>query len=711
MFIKEIAIKNYRAFKGKNSIVLNKNGKNIFLVAGDNGFGKTTLLTSLVWCLYGRLMIDVDDKFRREINDAQGYKTYAKQNLNNQLINEILKYPDLSAIKKDISKKGYIDEYSKLKELSQYSVTIRLFDISIPSLPCDSIVITRTYDYITEIESVDILIDDQLNELTKEVGPDIFINDFILSKDIAKFFFFDAEKIVSLAEVRSIEEKRNLSTAYSEVLGIKKYEDIKKNLEFLRVKYRRKSSNISDRNKLNEVISSIQKIEVEIKKQDAKRESIDEDILKCRVEIESLQEQLIREGNAISVEELIKLKEVRDSLKLRDTAIKAKLKEMLDIAPFAIAGEGLVKLYRQVSNEQENNEVNANISAINAALNDTYQQIDNDLSSIKLSVEQKKIIKSVVESAFNSHYKNPNTDHSNVKILLDFSDKEQNEFKALFDNIKYSFSQSFKQIIKDDKNNRIFLNKTLKSISLAESDDNNAQIRNIRGQKANTEAELQRLERENRKRSEDIGLLKKELAVKNKQYSELAKKVSIDDSDKEKDIVAERLIDELSEFLFRLKSQKKTSLESRILQEIKILMHKQDFIHNVRVDLTDDIIDILLFDEKGEEISREKLSKGEQQLYATSILKALVDESEIKFPVFIDSPLQKFDSRHSRNIITEFYPNVSDQVVIFPLLGKELSAEEYEALLPNVNSAYVIRNSAAVSSLHNVEINTLFDRN
>lgn len=710
MYIKEIAIKNYRAFKKENSVVFNKNGKNIFLIAGDNGFGKTTLLTSLVWCLYGRLMADVDDKFRREINDAGGYKNYARQNLNNQLVNELDKHENISFVKKEISKKGYVAEYAQLQKLSQYSITIKLFDVSIPSLLCNEIAITRTYDYITESETVDILIDGQVNELAKEVGHDIFINDFILSKDIAKFFFFDAEKIVALAEVKSIEDKRKLSLAYSEVLGIKKYEDIKKNLESLRVKYRRKSSDISERNKLNDLISSIQDIENKIVIQEQNRQTIDESILKYRADIEVIQEQLIREGNAISVEELTRLKEIRESLRHKDNVLKSKLKDMLDVAPFAIAGKGLIKLYRQIVAEQKNHENNANISSINAALNDTYQQINANLTSTKLSAEQKKLVKNIVEAAFNSHYKESVADKDEIKILLDFSDKEQNEFKALFDNIKYSFSQSFRQLIKDDRNNRIFLSKTLKSISLAESDDNNVQIKSIREQKANAERELLRLEGENRECSEDIGLLKKELAVKNKQYSELAKKVSLDDSDKQKDIVAERLIVELNAFLFKLKSQKKTLLETRILKEIQILMHKKDFIYNVRVDLTDEIIDIILLNKKGEEISKEKLSKGEQQLYATSILKALVDESDIKFPVFIDSPLQKFDSRHSKNIITEFYPNVSDQVVIFPLLGKELSIEEYDALLPNVNSAYVIRNNAAVSSLHNVEVNSLFDR-
>ena len=125
--------------------------------------------------------------------------------------------------------------------------------------------------------------------------------------------------------------------------------------------------------------------------------------------------------------------------------------------------------------------------------------------------------------------------------------------------------------------------------------------------------------------------------------------------------------------------------------------------------MKENIIEIELIDKSGEIISKEKLSKGEQQLYATAILKALVEESGIDFPVFIDSPLQKFDSIHSRNIITKFYPSVSKQVVIFPLLGKELSEDEYNALLPNVNKVYIIENEEGCSSFRKVTPNKLFE--
>ena len=299
---------------------------------------------------------------------------------------------------------------------------------------------------------------------------------------------------------------------------------------------------------------------------------------------------------------------------------------------------------------------------------------------------------------------------SNDKVLLDYTDSERNEFQALFDNIRYSFSQTFKQLVKDEKNNSNFLVKTLKKISQSEAGADNREINNIRALKTENEKELIRLENENRLLSEKLGLIKKEQTVKKKQLAELTKRVSTDDDDKKKDEIAERLIGELSIFLFKLKMKKKFSLEKRIKTEMSKLMHKMDFISGVKIELNDDIIDIVLIDKDKSPISKDRLSKGEQQLYATSILKALVDESEIEFPVFIDSPLQKFDSRHSKNIITQFYPTVSKQVVIFPLLGKELSEDEYNSLLPNVNSAYIIRNKDNRSSFEMINPKQMFEK-
>lgn len=710
MFIDSIELYNFRAYKGVNKVSFEKNGKNVFLVAGNNGFGKTTFLTSLVWCLYGKLMIDVDEKFRRDINDAQGYKNFAKANLNQESALLISEADFTNEDKKHIAKNGYGGTYGKYEEDSKYHVEIHMTDVFIPAIPCSEITIKRTYDYLLETENIEVLIDGHVNELAKEVGYDIFINDFILSKDIAKFFLFDAEKIVNLAEIKSVDEKRKLSTAYSEVLGIKKYEDIKRNLENLRIKFRKKGGASVSQIKLGKLTADIEKIEQSIGEKERERALAIDSIAAFQTEKDSLQEKLIREGNAMSVEELARLKAGLEAIKEKDLKLKSQLREMLDIAPFAISGKLFCEAIAQSELEQRSKTKRAKAADLADAMRQTRQNIIEGARNINLTSSQKELLESIIESSFSATMAQYNSvsDEAGVKVLLDFSAEEHNALKSLYDNIRLSYNITFRQLVKDIKNNTIFMQKTQRKISAAEYDDGDAEIRKARTRKAEVEVKLTELESSSRKLSEEIGILNKDLSIKKKQLSESLKLVRVEGMDKEKDAMAERLINELNAFLTLLKNKRKSSLASKIKSEIDVLMHKTDFIHSVSIDILDNIIEINLMDKERNVINKEKLSKGEQQLYATAILKALVEESGISFPVFIDSPLQKFDSIHSKNIISKFYPTVSKQVVIFPLLGKELSPSEYDSLLPNVNRAYVIQNQNGRSSFLLVDPKDIF---
>lgn len=593
MFIDSIILHNYRAYKGRNETSFIPGKKNIFLIAGNNGFGKTTFLTSLVWCLYGKLMVDVDEKFRRDINDAQGYKNYARQSLHKELANIVDSYKISTEERKQILRNGYSSENECIKNNSQYYVEISITNVFIPSIPCRTITIRRTYDYFLEIESIEVLIDGQINELAKEVGYDIFINDFILSKDIAKFFFFDAEKIVNLAEVKSIDEKRRLSSAYSEVLGIKKYEDIKRNLENLRLKFRKNAGSTISKAKLDKLTYNVTDIENRIKSNETERERIDGDIQRYRVESVQLQERLIREGNAISVEELKKQKELCSVLKNKDLKLKEQLRDLLDIAPFAISGGLFARLVNQAIAEKKIKSSVANCAAINTALQSTRLQLIEMVPKLDLSETQRKAIEKLIANVFSQNI--IQTDHAqsaNIKVLLDYNDNEINELQALFDHIRYSFNTMFKQLVKDIKNNALFLAKTQRKIAAAEYDDDNAEIKELRRQKNEVDELLSQFELQSRQLSEQIGTLNKELSVYKKQLSEVAKHVRVDKSDKAKDVIAERLITELTTFLFELRAKRKFSLEKKIMAGIDMLMHKIDFIHNVRIDLKDDIIEI-----------------------------------------------------------------------------------------------------------------------
>lgn len=662
MFISNVQLNNFRIYKGLNSLDFNRiEGKNVSIISGNNGFGKTSFLTSLVWCFYGKYMQDVEKKFKEEIYEAGGYKKYALLNLNN---------------------------IARLEGETNYSVSVSISDIFIPAIPCKEITIIRSFNTTKELDNIEILIDGNENELTKEVGNDIFINDFILPKEIAKFFFFDAEKIVGLAEMRSLQDRKNLSSAYSEVLGIKKYEDLRKNLEDLRIRFRRNSATLNDRQKLDSLRKDINTAREIINLHEKTISSLQDEKLIKKSFSEQLQERLIREGHSISARELSDLKLEKEKLSENYEILKGELKELLDIAPFAIAGKNLAAVKAQLDYE-----IKLNKRKLDPEVAELISKnINTEILQLILPENTIYDIYKIVKKHLTNGVKNE--EDGEKQVLLSFAEKEINEFEAVFNNLKYAFNNQFKQINKEIRSNRVSINKIIRQINDGETKENDLLIREIRKEKIVVEKRIEDIDNEIIRLSIEIESYRKELIVKSKQEAELAKIVKLDEADKVKDETAGRLIVELDAFVKILRNNKKFSLEKRIKNELNKLMHKTNFVESVLVTVDYELIDIILYDNRGEVISKESLSKGEQQLYATALLKALVDESNIKFPIFIDSPLQKFDPQHTKNIISEFYPFISDQVVLFPLLKKELTESEYQLLIPKLCNTYFIANVA-----------------
>lgn len=79
------------------------------------------------------------------------------------------------------------------------------------------------------------------------------------------------------------------------------------------------------------------------------------------------------------------------------------------------------------------------------------------------------------------------------------------------------------------------------------------------------------------------------------------------------------------------------------MEKLRLYLHKNNLVKNVIVDITGngDDVDINLYDFDNRKIDKGNLSMGERQMFASALLGALVEETEIEFPVFIDSPMQK----------------------------------------------------------------------
>lgn len=213
------------------------------------------------------------------------------------------------------------------------------------------------------------------------------------------------------------------------------------------------------------------------------------------------------------------------------------------------------------------------------------------------------------------------------------------------------------------------------------------------------------------KKQSEIATLKDQVIAHKKQKETLSKKINVSEQNRAVDNEATRLIHTIQKFLIRFKEEKKKALAKKLEAKLQSYLHKTNLVKKVIVDINGngDDVDICLFGYDDKKIDNSILSMGERQMFASALLSALVDETEIEFPVFIDSPMQKFDPQHTKNVLTKFYPNVSKQVILFPLLKKELTEEEYQYIQPIVSKSYLINNEKNGSHFVEVIPENLFE--
>jgi len=638
---------------------------------------------ALVWCLYGKQMEKVDDLYEKEIKDKGNYTKYISKSLNSKALEE---------------------------GETEFSVSIIFSDVKIPDITCDEIKITRVYNTVSSAaDKVEVLIDGYTNELIDDLtrdnqkGEEIFIRDFILPIEIAKFFFFDAEKIVSLAEVNSNNQRRQLSKAYSEVLGIQKYEDLKANLEEKQDDYRRRSAKPEEKVELNQLQTDIKNASLGITSLYAQIEELNQEKNEKVKEAEDIQQRLISEGEKMTLEELNGIKDERNELEIKKIGIQEKLKDLFDLIPFALSGDIIMNISEQLTNEgnlleqkYKQDDVNDKVIQMRQEIEQkkTYLDFVLDIKTCDFYEEQ---LKQLVRKYFFSDI--PDVPE-NLQVLHDFSNTQTNEFKQLINTLKHSFKDTFSGLNNEYSYIKNQLDSINRKIRDAEKSAEDEYVSSLRQKKEKLEIRVYTIGKEIDSIHQKIGELNNQIKT-HKQRQEILRK-KIDDSSQysDKEQKTKHIINKLKLFIARFKEEKKKSLERKMLDGLSILLHKKDFISKVEVDIsiTGEDIDITLFDPSNRKIDKSSLSMGERQMYASALLNALVAESDIEFPVFIDSPMQKFDEQHAENIIKYFYPNVSNQVVIFPLINKELTEKEFKLLQPKISRTYLINNISIDSS-------------
>jgi len=212
MKIREISIRNFKPYRKTKISFPQKGNKNVYLIIGDNGKGKTSLHEAINWCLYGGS--------GARSNFTQYYNDKAKANKENEMWVQL-----------EFNHNGH--RYSLTREADKFN-----------------------YKRKHAEENIKLNIDGNgfkpgnIEEIQEKIEG-------ILPEEISRFFLFDGEKIQELAKQQGGQE---IKEEIELLLGLKTLQNTEDDLKEMEKFYSKKVQNVEEElDKADEVKGKLSK--------------------------------------------------------------------------------------------------------------------------------------------------------------------------------------------------------------------------------------------------------------------------------------------------------------------------------------------------------------------------------------------------------------------------------------------------------------------
>lgn len=651
MKIKKIILYNIGPYVDRNVFNLTSNDeRNIVLIGGKNGSGKTTFFKSIKTCLYGCRVWGFE---------APGKEYYS---IIENLLNAKLQY--------DVSARGYVEVelfFDDGKKTETYRLH-REWEKKKKSIE-ETFLIYKDESLLDEESNLNFI-----NYLLSVIPPDMF-----------NFYFFDGESIADFFLGNN--GGKNFKNAFLKLYGLDTLSLMVENFE----RYFKKgdgndSAYLFYQTAKNKMLSYEQ--EIEAMKADLRE--VENQLDLYQIKLQALQKEYTRNGGV----SLSEWKEIHAALAKEETKreeINRWLKEVANrYLPFLIIRTQMKELLHRLEQEQNSK----NKQAIEEAVQDAniLKSLCNFLAEKGIDeVSADEIIRFFC-SLFNSY--------DCKEILFDLSNAQINKLIAqIYEEIEFDqtlIPKATRTLTTSLRHTKILREKLTSSsidgyeefASKKEEFDHKILALKLKVEKMTQEISLREVERiqvifEYNKSKE---LYEKQL--KSKSISELSSRA----------IGAYTLLEE--ELIAR---------QGKILQEAFIecftsIINKENFIDGIVIDKNINVIPykyvdvtflqienylksnekthfLELFDRRYLiEINKLRLGKkkvislpspitapfsqGERQVYIMSLYLALLKTSRKDIPFFMDTPLARIDSNHREKIVKEFFKKISNQMFI-----------------------------------------------
>ena len=142
----------------------------------------------------------------------------------------------------------------------------------------------------------------------------------------------------------------------------------------------------------------------------------------------------------------------------------------------------------------------------------------------------------------------------------------------------------------------------------------------------------------------------------------------------------------------RLKSKRREQIEAALNEHFKMLMTSHSQIAFIRLD---ESFAMSYLDEHNNPVGMANISTGMKQITAQALLGALSEASGKAVPMIVDTPLARIDRAHQVNLLKNYYPKAARQVIVLPT-DSELDAEKYALLKSYIAAEFRLENSDGV---------------
>ena len=617
MHFTKVELHNFGIYKGTHVMCLkNKSGnRNITLVGGLNGRGKTTFHDAVLLALYGRQAL----KYIQE--KARSYEKLLVDHINKHTLD------DITFIAVSIC----LDDGTNLR-------------------------IKRSWQLKNGKLEQNVIVEKNGSE-DKYLGESwSYYIEEILPFGIAKFFFFNNEKITQLADDITFEQ---VKTSIKSAIGIS---TIEKAIEHVDEVIKRKNNALlafekselnTDFKEVNSKIKDVEKQITEAMNAYYNAERIRDEYI---AKIEIKEKEFWSTGGALSINR-DKIQQEKKRISAEVEALQAEIKQ--------ISGNPSTPLFmckNLVRQSYENELIYQQEEAkyySNKIIFELHQQIMDKLSICGLDKMSFEKVKSVVDEVLVNKYSKAFIAQNRKSISAASKLLYEHLITEVFQNIIHQITVLISKI--DEQENEILnldihlekANEKTLAMQLFEA------LKFLEAKRAEADFEYEKY----KKSLENLNYQYETLKLQRKNlYKSVVEKQNANDDNARILKYAVMSMDVLNEFKIRLQREKLNKLSDTITKCFKELVEKDSLVSNIKIE--SDTLDVIILDIDGNELLKTQLSAGEQQMFAVAVVWALAITSGYKAPVVVDTPMARLDSAHRTNFVTKYLPEASSQVVV-----------------------------------------------